>query len=166
MQISHNYPRLFQSIVVVDIAPKIYPLGRQTPLLDACLALQCDTVNSRADADQALAKHGVKQPEIRAFLLHNLVMTPQPHWRIPLDVLRQHEPDIMTAPLLLNRIRIPALFLRGVDSDYVLNADIETIHQLFSQAHVTAMPGSHWLHAEHPTILIAHITDFLLKIHG
>ncbi|MBD97238.1 alpha/beta hydrolase [bacterium] len=166
MQTAHNYPPLFRSIVVVDIAPKIYPMGRQTPLFDACLALPVDTVNSRADANRALESQGVTHAEIRAFLLHNLVLTPHPHWRIPLDVLRQHEPEIMAAPLLLNRTDTPALFLRGTASDYILNADIETIHQLFSQAHVTAMPGSHWLHAEHPNVLIAHITEFLLQIHG
>ncbi len=166
MQVAHNHPHLFQSIVVVDIAPKAYPLGRQTPLMDACLAMQCEALSSRADADQALAELGVNQPEIRAFLLHNLVMTPKPHWRIPLAMLRQEEPAIMAAPVLSNRIQIPALFLRGLDSDYVLDTDIDTINRLFNHAHIVSMPGSHWLHADHPSILMTHVTEFLGNHHA
>jgi len=47
----------------------------------------------------------------------------------------------------------PTLFIRGGNSDYILNADVPAIKEQFPNASIETIPNTgHWLHAENPAL--------------
>jgi pimeloyl-ACP methyl ester carboxylesterase len=57
----------------------------------------------------------------------------------------------------------PTLFIRGGNSNYILDSDFENIKRHFPTATVETIPNAgHWLHAENP-ILFHQITSSFLK---
>jgi pimeloyl-ACP methyl ester carboxylesterase len=64
----------------------------------------------------------------------------------------------------LRLTRFPVLFIRGDQSDYVLQEDIELIRKLFPLAQlVTIKNAGHWLHAEQPANFLSVVKSFLLN---
>jgi pimeloyl-ACP methyl ester carboxylesterase len=56
----------------------------------------------------------------------------------------------------------PALFIRGLQSHYVADADWPQIQRLFPQAQLLDFPeAGHWVHAEAPEAFYRAIMDFL-----
>jgi len=57
----------------------------------------------------------------------------------------------------------PTLFIRGGNSNYILDTDIDNIKQHFPNSTFETIPNAgHWLHAENPT-LFHQITSSFLK---
>jgi len=55
------------------------------------------------------------------------------------------------------------LFLRGGNSDYILDADFNLIHSVFPKGKIeTVENAGHWLHAEKPNDFYQKVTRFLL----
>ena len=60
------------------------------------------------------------------------------------------------------QITIPTLFIRGSNSNYILNEDIEKIKIPFTNAKVITIDNAgHWIHAEQPINLLKIITNFI-----
>jgi hypothetical protein len=57
-------------LIVVDISPKAYNLEHYT-IVEGLLAIPINTVKSRNEADEVLARY-VPEPDVRQFLLKNL----------------------------------------------------------------------------------------------
>ena len=56
----------------------------------------------------------------------------------------------------------PTLFLRGDKSDYILDADFETIYYHFPEAKIVTIPNAgHWLHAENSKAFYCEVENFL-----
>jgi esterase len=59
---------------------------------------------------------------------------------------------------------VPTLFIRGALSDYILNADIEEIENLFPDSLlVTVEQAGHWVHAEAPEEFTDSVLSFCLR---
>ena len=57
---------------------------------------------------------------------------------------------------------IPALFIRGENSDYIDDHGIVVINQTFSNSRIETMQNAgHWLHAEEPRKFAELVLDFL-----
>jgi pimeloyl-ACP methyl ester carboxylesterase len=71
--------------------------------------------------------------------------------------------DIIGEALLKNAVfNKPTLFLRGANSNYILDTDFVEIKQYFSLAEVeTIANAGHWLHAENPTQFYEKTMQFL-----
>jgi len=47
----------------------------------------------------------------------------------------------------------PTLFIRGGNSDYILNSDVPEIKEQFLNVRIETIPNAgHWLHAENPAL--------------
>ncbi len=56
----------------------------------------------------------------------------------------------------------PVLFIKGGDSDYILDAHREQVLALFPHAQMRVMPGcGHWLHAQQPDVFNGIVRRFL-----
>ena len=160
MQYVMTYPGTFSKFVVVDIAPKFYPV-HHAELIRGLQAIDLAGIKSRGDADAALSPY---EPSVtvRQFLLKNLYRNEAGNfaWRLNLPVIERELHGIgeeLTNPRIVTE---PALFIRGSESPYILDEDIPGIKRIFPDARLETIQGAgHWVQAEKP----AEFVDALLK---
>lgn len=155
-------PDLVEKLLVADIAPKYYAPHHQM-IIDALVSVPRHSLESRVQADDILSKK-IQDPGLRQFLLKNL------HWaeknrldfRFNLDVL-QFKQEIVGEALPPDALfDKPTLFLRGDQSDYIIEDDLEMIHTHFPAARLeTIERAGHWLHSENPGDFIRKSLEFI-----
>ena len=160
MQYAMLYPGTFEKLVVVDIAPKFYPV-HHAELIRGLKAIDLASIKSRSDADAVLSAY---EPilTVRQFLLKNLYRNEQGQfaWRLNLPVIERELHGIgeeLTNPRIITK---PTLFIRGSESPYILDEDIPTIKRIFTDVRIETIQGAgHWVQAEKP----AEFVDVLMK---
>ncbi|TVS05390.1 MAG: alpha/beta fold hydrolase [Rhodobacteraceae bacterium] len=151
MVLALTQPELVRRLLIADIAPVEYGHS-QNHLIRALRDLPLEGLQSRSEADAALA-HTVEDPSVRAFLLQSLdLKASPPRWRLNLDVLEAEMDRITGWPAeITGPFEGPALFFSGAQSDYVRPEHRPGIKALFPEARFAKLPDAgHWLHAEAP----------------
>lgn len=164
MLFATTYPEKVEKLVVADIGPKYYAPHHQT-ILAGLNAIDFSAKPSRAAAEEKLAGY-VRDFGTRQFLLKNLywVEPGQLGFRFNLDVFNRKIETIGNALPFENHFDKPTLFLRGDKSDYILDADFETINHHFPYAAIKTIPNAgHWLHAENPAVFYELVLEYLQK---
>lgn len=163
MQFAIHYPAAWSKLVVVDIAPKFYPIHHDR-ILAGLNAIDLATLENRQQAEEILARYE-DDPGTRQFLLKNLyrdATTGRFAWRLNLDVLTR---DIHLIGSELTGLRIttkPVLFLRGGESGYVLPDDERDIRRIFPNARIeTIANAGHWVQADQPEAFVDAVTGFV-----
>lgn len=151
-----------EKLLLADIAPKYYPPHHQQ-IIRGLNAVPRDTIESRVQADEILSEY-VTDMATRQFLLKNL------HWadknrldfRFNLDVL-QFASETVGAALHPDALfDKPTLFLKGEESDYILEEDLELINSHFPLAHLEIIErAGHWLHSENPSQFVTKTLEFI-----
>ncbi len=162
MRLALRRPALVERLVVMDIAPVTYRHGYDA-YVAAMRAIPLQAELHRLQADAALAA-AVPEAPLRAFLLNNLILGAQPRWRIGLEEIAGAMPAIMAWQDTGARYDGPVLFLRGSESDYVLDEYWDGIKRCFPAAVLRTVAGAgHWLHAEKPQQVVAELQRFLFS---
>ncbi|GAA3947237.1 alpha/beta fold hydrolase [Hymenobacter algoricola] len=163
MRFALDHPARLARLVVMDIAPRLSDMGHQDDILAGLNAVNLATLQTRQEADTALAQH-ISNLGVRQFLLKNLYRQDDNTfaWRQNLAALTAHMPAIgaeITAPQPFLK---PALFVRGGKSGYISTEDkLYGIPALFPNSQVeTVVDAGHWLHAEKPDEVYALIAAF------
>ncbi|MFD2909875.1 alpha/beta fold hydrolase [Flavobacterium ardleyense] len=162
MLLASTYPDLVSKLIVADIGPKYYAPHHQT-ILEGLSAIDFSEKPSRSDAEEILSTF-IKDFGTRQFLLKNLYWeTPeQLAFRFNLPVFMEKIDVVGTALPFENTFPKPTLFLRGDKSDYIQNADFETINHHFPDSKIeTINNAGHWLHAENPKDFYNATMNFL-----
>lgn len=161
MQTALTFPDRVDRLIVVDMAPKAYPPHHEE-ILEALDRIDPGEYKDRDEIDKTLAED-VPTWSIRQFLLKNLEYDGEQYsWKMNLDAIRAHYDDLTAAINGDTPFEGPALFVRGGNSDYVLDQDLEEIRALFPRAElVTIENAGHWVHAEKPEALAEVVIDFL-----
>ena len=162
MLLASTYPDLVSKLIIADIGPKYYPPHHQT-ILEGLNAIDFSEKPSRSDAEEILSAY-IKDFGTRQFLLKNLYwQTPeQLAFRFNLPVFIDKMEVVGTALPFENTFSKPTLFLRGDKSDYIQDADFETIQHHFTDSKVeTIQNAGHWLHAENPKDFYEVVMRFL-----
>jgi esterase len=162
MMLALTQPDRVEKLVVMDIAPIRYAHDYDG-YAEAMKQIPLDNHVNRRQANEILSS-SIPDPNLRIFLLSNLVLGPNPHWRFGLDEIGGAMPHILdwnlpsgTAPYTG-----PALFLRGGNSHYVTPESTAPIKALFPAAKIqTIENAAHWLHAEQPKAVVAALQEFL-----
>ena len=156
------YPEIVEKLIVADIGPKYYAPHHQS-ILAALNAVDFSKQPSRAEVDEIISEYisdfGTKQ-----FLLKNLywVEPGQLGFRFNLKIFNNKISEIGAALPIENHFNKPTLFLRGDKSDYILDADFETIYYHFPEAKIVTIPNAgHWLHAENSKAFYCEVENFL-----
>ena len=163
MEIALRHPQRVEKLLVADIAPVHYA-RRHDDVFAAFKAVDLQQINSRAEADRAMAAH-VSEPSTRSFLLKNLEKSPQGwRWRIGLDnIMADYDHYIRGNSADQPAFTQPVLFIKGELSDYILPEYRQQTLALFPAAAVKVIHGTeHWLHAEKPEIFTGIVQRFLL----
>lgn len=151
MEFALSYPDRAQSIIAADISPVAYD-PKHRHILDALKAIDLRKVGNRADADKQLAQH-IETRGVRQFLLKNLRRDDNGYqWRINLETLDSCYAEISGA-VREGHYDGPILFIKGGDSNYLMNEHADAIKRRFSDIEIKIIEGTgHWLHAEKPRI--------------
>lgn len=164
MRLALDAPDRLARLLVLDIAPRASDMLHQAPVAAGLQAVNLAAIQSRTEADAALAQH-IRQPGVRQFLLKNLYRDADNRfaWRINLPVLAAQMAAIGAATGAEKPFLKPTLFLRGGLSDYISPEDkLHGIPALFPNSEVVTVPDAgHWLHAEKPEDVFQLVRDFI-----
>ncbi len=169
MQFAVNHAECLDKLVVADIAPKYYPMHHQG-VLEALQAVDFNVVKTRREVEDVLSKYisdfGTKQ-----FLLKNIFWLDETEmaWRFNLKVIIQqienvgqdveHIGDATPLDIVCD---VQTLFVRGENSNYILEEDIDLIHEIFPRSALETIQGAgHWLHAEKPKAFFECVMKFI-----
>ncbi|WP_426490151.1 alpha/beta fold hydrolase [Hymenobacter sp. 102] len=164
MRFALDHPERLRQLIVVDIAPRFSDMRHQDDIVAGLNAVPLATLQSRQQADEALAQH-IKWPDVRQFLLKNLYRREDNSfaWRPNLAALTAEMDDIGAEITAAQPFLKPTLFIRGGKSDYISPEDkLYAIPALFPNAQVeTVVDAGHWVHAEKPEDVFQLVTAFL-----
>ncbi|MFY0593189.1 alpha/beta fold hydrolase [Roseivirga sp.] len=161
MEFARKYPEKVDKLVVADIGPKSYPV-HHTTIIKAFYSVPIDSLTSRKEADEILSKQ-IEDFGIRQFLLKNLARTTDGFkWKMNLDVIASQIEEVGKGLNQNATFQKETLFIRGGNSDYILDADFNMIHSIFPKSKIATVDGAgHWLHAEKPMDFYEQVKSFL-----
>jgi pimeloyl-ACP methyl ester carboxylesterase len=162
MQFACFFPSLFDKIIVADIAPRAYPVHHGL-IIKGLQSINLQKIGSRTEAEEQFAAFAPEE-STRQFLLKNLYRTDEGYfaWRFNLNSISTHIERLGEATHFTIPVDNEALFLRGSASDYVQEADIERIKEIFPNVHIHQIAGAgHWLHADKPLEFSDLVLNFL-----
>jgi len=162
MQLALSYPNRVNKLIVADIAPRSYPPWHEQ-MIGGMLDLDLAHFQSRTQMEAALAP-AVPDLPTRRFLLKNVVRGPGNRfaWRMGLEQIDANYSRLTQAVLAGEPFEKPVLFIRGADSDYILESDFCEIRRLFPQAEIKTLPDAgHLLHIQTPQEFVRVVTEFL-----
>jgi esterase len=162
MLLATTHPELVNKLIVADIGPKFYPPHHQT-ILASLNAVDFSEKPSRSEVETIMLQY-ISDFGTRQFLLKNLYWKEpdQLAFRFNLPVFNQKIDEIGKALPFENHFDQPTLFLRGDQSDYILDSDFENIMHHFPKAIIqTIHNAGHWLHVENPSEFFNKTISFL-----
>ncbi|MBP6040218.1 MAG: alpha/beta fold hydrolase [Flavobacterium sp.] len=153
MLLAARYPELVNKLIVADIGPKYYAPHHQD-ILAGLNAVDFSQKLSRNEVEEIVSRY-IPDIGTRQFLLKSLYWQEpgQLAFRFNLSVFNSKITEIgmpLPADLVFEK---PTLFIRGGNSNYILDEDIEAIKVQFPKASIETIPNAgHWLHAENPAL--------------
>jgi pimeloyl-ACP methyl ester carboxylesterase len=153
MLLAARYPELVDKLIVADIGPKYYAPHHQD-ILAGLNAVDFSLKPSRTEVE-AIVSNYIPDFGTRQFLLKNLYWQEpgQLAFRFNLPVFNKKITEIgvpLPSDLVIEN---PTLFIRGGNSNYILDEDFESINAQFPNASFETIPNAgHWLHAENPEL--------------
>jgi len=162
MQLALSYPNRVNKLIVADIAPRTYPPWHEK-MIAGMLDLDLARFDSRAQMEAALAP-AVPDLPTRRFLLKNVVRKAGNGfaWRMGLEQIKVNYSRLTQAVLAGEPFEKPVLFVRGANSEYILETDFSEIRRLFPRAEIkTLRDADHLLHIQSPQEFVHLVTSFL-----
>ncbi|WP_432671808.1 alpha/beta fold hydrolase [Flavobacterium sp. SM2513] len=146
-----QFPELVKKLVVADIGLKYYKPHHEE-ILKGLSAVDFSEKPSRSDVEEILTPY-ISDFGTRQFLMKSLYWkeSGQLDFRFNLQSFIANK-DAIGDALPENAIfDKPTLFLKGANSNYILDSDTEEIKRHFPKAEIeTISNAGHWLHAENP----------------
>lgn len=161
MNFALEYPEKVDKLIVADIAPVKYKGGHKV-IFDALFKINLSEINSRKEVDFLLEKD-IKDYGVRQFLMKGLKNTNKVYsWKFNLKEIwnsYQNVNDNLEEDL---QFEGETLFLKGENSNYILDDYIPEIENYFPNYHLETIKNSgHWLHAEKPNEFYELVINFL-----
>ncbi len=162
MQFELNYPTIAQKVVVVDIAPKFYPV-HHTQILNGLNSLDLKKLQSRTEANEHLKRFEEKEG-VRQFLLKNLYRNEQNEFafRINLKVITKNIDVVGHELFYRNPSETTTIFIKGAESNYILPEDHRLIAEIFPNFEIIEIPNAgHWVQADQPEAFLKALQQIL-----
>lgn len=162
MLFASTYPEMVSKLIVADIGPKFYPQHHQT-ILAGLNAVDFSKKPSRSEVEEIIGNF-ITDFGTRQFLMKSLYWQEpgQLAFRFNLAVFNKKISEIGVALPDEAHFDKPTLFIRGGNSNYILDSDIENIVTHFPLMKLETIPNAgHWLHAENPKLFHQLVSSFL-----
>ncbi len=157
-------PTIVDKLIVVDISPRKYGERRtHTRIITEMMHIDLDKYTTRTEVENLLMDR-IPEARVRMFILKNLYfkMPKKLGWRLNLDAINNSIDALFDDIHTKGEYNNPTLFIRGGNSDYILDSDIPRIKQLFPKAQIKIIPtASHWVHADAPQEVCHLLSEFL-----
>lgn len=162
MLFAARHPEMVEKLIIADIGSKYYAPHHQT-ILAGLNAIDFSVKPSRADVERILITY-ISDLGTRQFLLKNL------YWQEPGQLAFRFNLNVLTEKVIEIGVALPSelvfekptLFIRGGNSNYILDSDLENIVLHFPQMKLETIPNAgHWLHAENPVLFHQMVISFL-----
>ena len=161
MQFAIEHGDMIEKLVIVDIAPKSYPVHHDV-ILEGLNSINLSELSSRNEADKQLASY-VPDMGTRQFLLKNLARTSDGfQWKINLPVIETGIEQIGIGLEPNSKYEGETLFIRGKNSSYIKNEDQSLLEEHFPNSELeTIESAGHWVHAEQPEEFLKILMTFV-----
>lgn len=163
MQFAIDHTEKFDKLIVVDIAPKFYPV-HHTNILQGLHAINLLTLQSRTEANETL-KQFESNEGVRQFLLKNLYRNTETghfDWRFNLPTLTKEIANIGDEITSNKEIKNETLFINGSESSYILLEDKINISKIFpNTTFKTIQNAGHWVQADKPKEFVELVLKFI-----
>ncbi|WP_281323675.1 alpha/beta fold hydrolase [Flavobacterium sp. IMCC34518] len=162
MLVATLYPNLVDKMIVADIGPKFYAPHHQD-ILAGLNAVDFSVKPSRNEVEEVLKVH-IPDFGTRQFLMKSLYWQEpgQLAFRFNLKVFNKKIEEIGKALPAASIFEKLTLFIRGGNSNYILDSDFDMIKNYFPVSEITTIPNvGHWLHAENPKLFYELASAFL-----
>jgi pimeloyl-ACP methyl ester carboxylesterase len=162
MLFATTYPEMVTNLIVADIGPKYYPQHHQD-IFAGLNAVDFSKKPSRNEVETIMSAF-IPDFGTRQFLLKSLYWQEpgQLAFRFNLAVFNQKMDEIGVPLPEDSKYTKPTLFIRGENSNYILDSDFENIKNHFPNADFATIPNvGHWLHAENPQLFYELSHTFL-----
>lgn len=162
MLLATTYPDLVNKLIIADIGPKYYAPHHED-ILAGLNAVDFSVKPSRNDVEEILKTY-IPDFGTRQFLMKSLYwLEPgQLAFRFNLKVFIEKTDEIgktLGSGLVFDK---PTLFIRGGNSNYILDEDFNEIKIHFPNSKIETIPNvGHWLHAENPKMFYELASNFL-----
>jgi|TARA_B110000495_G_C23022677_1_gene606980 pimeloyl-ACP methyl ester carboxylesterase len=163
MKFAQNFADFVSKLIIADIAPVSYPI-RHDIILKGLESLNFDTIKSRGEAERLLENY-IPEIGVRQFILKSSYWVGKGKLalRFNLKAIRENI-EIIGEETTDAMFEKETLFIRGENSNYILNKYQELIDEYFPKNRILTFPNSgHWLHAEQPKMFLEETLKFLLK---
>ena len=157
------FPDKIQKLIVVDISPRKYNTDFHQNILSILYKIDIESLENRKDIDHILSLH-IEEVSIRQFLAKNLYRNSNRKfsWRFNLEILLEKLSNIQNADFLDGVCNVNTCFIKGGNSNYILDSDVPLIESYFSDFKiVTVDEAGHWVHAESPEKFYHETMSFL-----
>ena len=157
-----QYPELLHKLIVVDIAPKYYPPHHHF-IFDTIDKIDLSRFKTRREVEKFVLQY-IDSQAIVKFILKNLGRNQVGSfkWKANMPVLAASLEELGEALPPLQESQVPALFIKGAKSPYILPNDFSQIKAHFPNAEIITIPNSgHWVHAEQPIVFFEKTLAFL-----
>jgi esterase len=162
MQFCAFNPDKVDKLIVADIGPKQYPVHHDL-IIQGLKSVPLDSINKREEVDMHLAEN-IPDIGIRTFLMKNLKRNNEGkfEWKMNLDSISRNIEEVGKPLDFYLPIEVPTLFVRGGNSNYILDDDLSEIEKIFPDASLETVNNSgHWLHAEQPEEFYQKVMRFI-----
>jgi len=159
-----TFQDLTKRLVVVDIAPKYYPPHHHF-IFKAIEQLDLNQIENRKEAESILLQTIDSKPIVQ-FILKNLTRRQDKGfaWKPNIEVLKQSLDDLGASLPPLSVASIPALFVKGARSPYIIKDDYPIIKAHFPNSEIVSILNSgHWVHSQSPDVFFNKTLSFLTK---
>lgn len=159
MLFAQRWPERVKHLVVIDISPKEHA-NNHGHIIRALRTADLSAGRTRKEVEAHIAQH-VPEPGVVQFLMKNLYWASEQQlaWRMNVEGLDRNL-DRILASIGPETVRVPTLFIRGGQSDYILREDIPAIKEQFPNSRVETIPyAGHWVQAQAPDEVIAMVRE-------
>lgn len=162
MFLATSYPNLVDKLIVADIGPKYYNPHHQ----DILGGLNAVDFSQKPDRNQVeeILKNYIPDFGTRQFLMKSLYWEQpgQLAFRFNLKAFNTNIEQIGTALPEDALFEKATLFIKGGNSNYVLDVDLPKIKNHFPAVVFETIPNvGHWLHAENPKLFFEIVKEFI-----
>ena len=162
MHFSLHHPDIVKSLIVIDIAPRSYPVHHQK-IISSIKHVPINTMKSRRDLNNFLQEN-IDGPEIRGLLYKNSYHDEKNgfSFRFYLPGIENNYEELISTQNIGKIYNGRTLFLRGDESNYITNRDFSEIQNIFPRSEIiTITKSGHWIHADNPKMVYEEVDRFL-----
>ncbi|HRP69656.1 MAG TPA: alpha/beta fold hydrolase [Turneriella sp.] len=152
-----------RGLVILDIAPRSYAPGHMQEIVAQKMDLSA--FKTRQEIDTKMAEI-LPNKTVRQFLQMNINRVDEHFiWTNNIAAIERSQERTQFPNFKFPLYIGPVLGVRGLQSDYVTDTDVQLMHKAFPQLTMHDFAdATHWLHHTHRAVLLQIIRSFLVKL--